>query len=221
MPGQRGRGGELMSQDLTTRDFPAGTLLFRQGDFGSEMFVIQSGKVEISRRVGDRETVLAVLPAGEFFGEMSIINNAPRSANAKVVEDARLLVLDSATLDRMIRDNTEVAVRLIKKLAYRLEQSARQIELLMFRDPNSRVVHYLRQLAEDSGKPAASGVAVSITREGLAEHLGLSDDEVAVVVARLERARLLSRHGEDTFVIAEMGKLQDFLDFVEMKERYG
>lgn len=210
-----------MSKEMTTRDFAAGTVLFRQGDFGGEMYVIQSGKVEISRRVGERETVLAVLPAGEFFGEMAIINSAPRSANARVVEDARLLVLDSATFDRMIRENTEIAVRLIKKLSFRLEQAARQIELLMFRDPNSRVVQYLRQLAAHEGKPAASGIAVSITREGLAEHLGLSHEEVAVVVGRLERARLLSRQGDDIFVIAEMGKLQDFLEFVEMKERYG
>ncbi|MBW2731927.1 MAG: Crp/Fnr family transcriptional regulator [Deltaproteobacteria bacterium] len=173
-----------MRKEMTTRDFPADTTLFQQGDFGSEMYVIQSGKVEISRRVGEREAVLAVLPSGEFFGEMAIINSAPRSANARVVEDARLLVLDSATFGRMIRDNSEIAIRLIKKLSHRLDQAAQQIELLMFRDPNSRIVHYLRQLAEHEGRPVAAGVAVRVTCEGLAEHLGLSEEEVAVVVAR-------------------------------------
>jgi CRP/FNR family cyclic AMP-dependent transcriptional regulator len=207
--------------DGFSREFPVGTVLFRQGDFGTDMYVIQSGKIEISRSVADMETVLAVLPAGEFFGEMAIINNAPRSATAKVVEPARLLVIDNSTFETMIRDSTEIAVRMIKKLAYRLEQATRQIELLMFRDPNSRVVHYLRQLAQQSGRREPSGVIVDIAVSGLAEHLGLSAEEVEVVVARLERARLVSRQEGEGFVIAEVGKLQDFLDFLEMKERYG
>lgn len=204
-----------------SREFPAGTLLFQQGEPGRDMYVIQKGSVEISRSAGDHETVLAVLPAGEFFGEMAIVNDAPRSATARVLEDARLLVIDSDTFETMIRDSTEVAVRMIKKLAYRLDQTSRQMDLLMFRDPNSRVVHRLRQLAEREGESLPEGVAVNARIDSLAEHLGLGDEEVEVVVGRLERARLVTRLDEGRFLIAEVGKLQDFLDFLEMKERYG
>ena len=211
-----------VKQKPYTRDVPADTVLFRQGDFGRDMFVIQSGKVEISRRVGDRHTVLAVLPAGEFFGEMAIVNNKPRSATARVVENSRLLVIDSKTFESMIRHNTEIAVRLIQKLSFRLEQADQQMELLMFCDPNSRVVHCLRQRAESGDAELdASGIRVNMTAEGLAEHLGLSGDEVAIVLGRLERAKLIDRRDDSSCVISEVGKLQDFLDFLEMKERYG
>lgn len=214
------------------RDFPKGTVLFEQGDAGAHMYVIQRGKIEVSRSAGDRETVLAVFPAGEFFGEMAILNNAPRSATAKVIEDARLLVIDSSIFETMIRDSTEIAVRMIKKLAFRLQQTSRQMDLLMFRDPNSRVVHRLRQLAEQGGEERPEGIAVSVSIHGLAEHLGLSEEEVGVVIQRLERARLVTRLDDQRldevgadetswFLIAEVGKLQDFLDFLEMKERYG
>ncbi|MCK5797018.1 MAG: Crp/Fnr family transcriptional regulator [Deltaproteobacteria bacterium] len=203
------------------REFPVGTVLFRQGEAGKNMYVIQQGKIEISRKAGDKETVLAVFPPGEFFGEMSILNDAPRSATAKVVEDAHLLVIDSNTFETMIRDSTEIAVRMIKKLSYRLEQTSRQMDLLMFRDPNTRVVHRLRQLSEEGGELRPEGVAVNAGSESLAEHLGLSQEEVDVVLQRLERARLVTRLGEKQFAIAEVGKLQDFLDFLEMKERYG
>ncbi|MBK7196453.1 MAG: cyclic nucleotide-binding domain-containing protein [Myxococcales bacterium] len=65
--------------------------------------MIQAGTVEIRRRVGDSERVLAVLPPGEFFGEMALINARPRSATAVVRDDARLLVIESRTFEAMLR----------------------------------------------------------------------------------------------------------------------
>src|SRR3954464_9017517 len=98
------------------RDYPRGTTLFREGDPGKEMYVLQSGKVAISKKVRDVEKVLAILGPGEFFGEMAIISNKPRNASAAVEEEARVLVIDPRTFEAMIRGNSEIAVRMIKKL---------------------------------------------------------------------------------------------------------
>jgi len=78
-------------------------VLFREGEPGKEMFVLQSGKIAISKKVRDVEKVLAVLGPGEFFGEMAIISNKPRNASAIVEEDAKLLVIDPRTFEGMIR----------------------------------------------------------------------------------------------------------------------
>lgn len=121
-----------------TKEVPRGTVLFREGDPGREMFVIQAGRVRISKRAGDAETALATLGQGEFFGEMSILNNRPRTATATVLEDARLLVIDPKTFDAMLRANAEVAIRMIKKLADRLEEADRRIEELLRRDASGR-----------------------------------------------------------------------------------
>ena len=107
------------------RTATAGTVLFREGDSGTEMFVIQSGKIRLSRNIRGAEKVLAELPAGEFFGEMSIINDKPRAATAVVVEDAQLLVLDPRTVEAMIKANTEIAVRMV--LRVRHENQVREI----------------------------------------------------------------------------------------------
>ncbi len=69
------------------REFPRGAVLFREGEPGKEMFVVQAGRVTISKRAGDVEKVLTTLGRGEFFGEMSILNNKPRSATATCAED--------------------------------------------------------------------------------------------------------------------------------------
>ena len=204
------------------RSFATGTVLFREGEPGREMYVIQSGRVQLTRRLKHQEKILAVLPPGEFFGEMSIINNRPRSATATVLEDARLLVIDSRTFEAMIRGNAEIAVRLIKKLSNRLEQANQQIEVLLLRDANHRVVHALRRLAESVGQPEATGVRIDIATAELADRIGMTDEEVAEVIARLEQAKLVGvAPGGRGYVVAQVGRLQDFLEFLEMKERFG
>jgi CRP-like cAMP-binding protein len=113
------------------RTFPKGTVLFREGEPGKEMYVVQSGRVDVSKRVGAVEKILASLGPGEFLGEMSILNNRPRSATATCAEDARLLVVDARTFEAMIRGNAEIAIRMIQKLADRLAEANGQIERLL------------------------------------------------------------------------------------------
>ena len=105
------------------KEFPKGTVLFREGETGKEMFVLQAGRVVITKTVRDTEKTLAVLGPGEFFGEMALISNKPRNATAAVEEASRLLVIDPKTFEGMIRGNSEIAVRMIKKLAERLGET--------------------------------------------------------------------------------------------------
>jgi CRP-like cAMP-binding protein len=108
------------------RDFPAGAVLFVEGHAGTDMYIVVAGEVEIRRRVGDADRVLAVLTAGEFFGEMAVLNGRPRSATAVVRSAARLLVIDGTTFEAMLRARPEIALRMIKALAARLDGALHQ-----------------------------------------------------------------------------------------------
>jgi CRP-like cAMP-binding protein len=112
------------------KEFAQGTVLFREGEPGKEMYVVQQGRVTVSKRVGDVEKILASLGPGEFLGEMSILNNKPRSATATCAEAARLLVVDAKTFEAMIRGNAEIAIRIMKTLAARLGDADDQIVAL-------------------------------------------------------------------------------------------
>ena len=206
--------------DKYGREFAAGTVLFREGDAGEEMYVIQSGKVKITRRVGAHEALLAILPEGEFLGEMSIVSGQPRTATATVVEDAKVLVLDGPVFEAMVSANAEVAIRLIKKLADRLERANAHIEILLHRDPKQRVVHYLRQEASNIGISDEGAVRIPMHVQVLAEQVGLSLEEIDGVLRKLERGKLVRRTDDGEIEIPELKKLQDFLDFLEIKERF-
>ena len=203
------------------KNVPTGTVLFREGDPGKDMYVLQAGRVQLTRRIKNEEKIVAVLLPGEFFGEMSIVNNRPRSATATVIEDAKMLVIDSRTFEAMIRGNAEIAVRLIKKLSTRLEQANQQIEILLLRDTNHRIVHALRRLAETTGVQEAAGVRIDVGISELADRVGMTDAEVSDVLDRLAQAKLVTKVGERGFIVAEVGRLIEFLEFLEMKERFG
>lgn len=201
------------------RDVPTGTVLFNEGEPGKEMFVIQSGRIAISKRVREVEKVLGTLGQGDFVGEMAIISNKPRSATATVVEDARLLVIDSRTFEAMVRANTEIAVRMIKKLAERLQQADRHIENLLLADPLSRVVHYLiHQSSTRTANPDGSVHLELVVRE-LPPTLGLRPEQLEDALAKLEKNRLIVIDGEGLDLLS-LPKLQEYFGFLEMKAKF-
>ena len=215
--------------DKFARDYAEGTVLFREGEDGDSMYVVQDGEVEIRRTIGGCERVLAVLAAGEFLGEMAVVNDRPRTATAVVKSPARLLVISAATFEAMIRSRAEIAVRIIKALASRLERANQQIELLLVRDANHRVVHFLRRLAEEQAQEVGIRVldgAVHINMElgELASRIALSAHQTGDALERLRAARLVVPAREagvehNGYVIPEVGRLLEFLEFLELRDR--
>jgi hypothetical protein len=137
-----------MPKDLYTA-VPAGQTLFREGDKGAEMYILESGNVEILR--GD--AVLATLEPGDFFGEMAILEDQPRFATARAKTDLRVLKIERAAFADLLRANVEIAVRIMRKLA------ARQ------RRTEQRVQEALAELAQLKGGVAAVAGTVPVTAE--------------------------------------------------------
>ena len=202
------------------KEFPKGTVLFREGEPGKEMFVLQAGKVAISKKVRDVEKVLAILGPGEFFGEMAIIANKPRNASAIVSEDAKLLVIDPKTFEGMIRGNSEISVRMIKKLSERLSEADAQIENLLLSDPSSRVVHWILQTCQSRGRAMEEGIEIDFPVKELPRLIGVGEPAVRVMLNKLERGGLIERSGE-RLTIYDTARLHDYLQYLEMRWKFG
>jgi CRP-like cAMP-binding protein len=106
-----------------TSEHKAGEYIFQEGDLGTEMYIINEGKVEILNVVGDDEQVLAVLEKGDFFGEMSVLEDLPRAASARALTDVRILQINGSTFDQLLQGNPEIAVRMMRKLSRRLRET--------------------------------------------------------------------------------------------------
>ena len=109
---------------LSEKNVAQNTRLFRQGDTGDAMYLIESGRVKISIRDDDKqELVLAELAQGDFFGEMSLIDGRQRSADAQVIEDSRLAVLSREAFLSFVRTNPDVALEMLSALTDRLRRT--------------------------------------------------------------------------------------------------
>src|SRR5947207_11425114 len=165
------------SLDHLVRRHPAGTILFREGDKGEKMYVIRSGKVNISKHIADSDITLAVLGAGEFFGEMALLEGLPRSAGAMVVEDALLIEVEQAAFETLVRKNGEIAVRLMRRLSSRLREADRQIHSLMSRSGAARALSLVRTLAELPDRKGRRVLPEELTPEVVMARVGLSGQE--------------------------------------------
>jgi CRP-like cAMP-binding protein len=202
------------------REYQPGEVLFREGESGEVMFVIQAGAVRISKAIGGEDKVLAVLGPGEFLGEMAILNGKPRTATATVVEPMRCLVIEAKTLEQMVARNAEIALRLIKKLAKRLDSADTLVEILMHRDPKARVMLALARHADAFGEHTETGTRVRTTAVELAREVGVDEAVAHDVMARLRRLHLITEE-ETSIIVADVGRLQDFLEFLEMPQKFG
>jgi CRP-like cAMP-binding protein len=121
-------GGSSGFEDYMAR-IPAGQIVFEEGEVGTEMFVIQSGTVEVFKRSKKSgEKYLATLEKGDFFGEMSILEDVPRTATARAKTDCELVRINRSTFDEMLRHNGEIAVRMLRKLSRRLRETTKLLE---------------------------------------------------------------------------------------------
>jgi pSer/pThr/pTyr-binding forkhead associated (FHA) protein len=116
-------------KNLTSRR-KDGELLYQEGDLGSEMYVVQSGMVRLFRVRDGAKQELSVMEKGDFFGELAVLEGMPRTSAAEAMGDVEVIEINSATFDRMIRANIEIAVRMLRKLSNRLQEANGRLEAL-------------------------------------------------------------------------------------------
>lgn len=126
---------------------PKGTVLFRQGDPGDEMFVVSQGRIRLTIGQGGNETEVNVLGPGEFFGELSLLTGEPRSATATAVDDSTLLAIGQDVFTMLVQDDLDIVFRMFNIQGKRLRSTNLPLEELAARLGRVRVAaHCLRRL---------------------------------------------------------------------------
>jgi CRP/FNR family transcriptional regulator len=125
------------SQSLT-RTYSDNTMIFCENEPGSELYIIQSGQVKITKIVGE-EILLAVLKSGDIFGEMALLENRPRSASAITFGEVTVMAINKSNFEGMVQAQPQLAQRLIQLLSERLWTAYRQLENLTIKDTTGRI----------------------------------------------------------------------------------
>ncbi|MCH9647957.1 MAG: cyclic nucleotide-binding domain-containing protein [Deltaproteobacteria bacterium] len=111
-----------------TVDVSEGEFVFQENDLGTEMYIVHEGQVEILESIGAEMKRLAVMEKGDFFGEMSLLDDLPRNASARALSDSRLLRINGSMFVQMLRKEPEIAIRIMRKFSRRLREADRMLK---------------------------------------------------------------------------------------------
>lgn len=179
------------------RTLAPGEVIFDEGDPADRLYVIRSGEVELVRENAARQRVVARLGPGDFFGELGVVLGAPRTARAIAVSQTRLIALDRATLEGMIVDQPEIAIRMIRVLVSRLIEAERRLAGLGIDDLLRPLVRALLRHGQPEGK---AGLRVSIKLREIAAVSGLSMLEAHRALHQLMDGELIELANDELVV---------------------
>ena len=160
---------------------PARTTLFEKGDPGSNMMLVLRGRVKICTRSEDgKEVIFNLVKSGEVFGEIALLDGAPRTAAAVTLDPCELLVLDRRDFIPFLHRHPEACMRLIEVLCERLRRTSEMVENLLFLEGEARLARSLVQLAENFGREVPDGIRIDLrlSQQTLGDIVGLSRESV-------------------------------------------
>jgi len=180
------------------KQYPKESVIVSQEDQGDALFVVCSGKVKVVLygRSG-REVILSVFKPGDFFGEMSLLDNQPRSANVIAVEASTLLVLERRTFAEHLSAHPRVALNVLAELSKRLRRADAIIGNLALLDVYGRVARFLRELAKSEGEQSNGSVIIRArpTQQEIASMIGTSRETVSRALSEFQRRGFLEIAG--------------------------
>lgn len=167
------------------RTFRSGEVIFHRDDPGQVLYLIKEGKVKICLISPDgQEIALAVLGAGEYFGEFALYDGLPRSADAIALEKVECYTLQRSDFQSAIMKNPKIAIQVLEGLSKRLRNTDNMVEDLIFLDVYGRVAKKLLELSGMHGRKVENGICIDVrlTQQELASMVGASRESVNKVM---------------------------------------
>ncbi|OGT99462.1 MAG: hypothetical protein A2085_11090 [Gemmatimonadetes bacterium GWC2_71_10] len=165
------------------REYPKNSVILFEDDPGDALYIVSSGQVKVVLIGEDgREVILSVLSDGDFFGEMALIDDEPRSAHVIAMKDSQLLVLRRDDFQAQIEAHPKIALKLLRVLVARLRGADAKIGGLVLLDVNGRVAQLLLELANESGGPK---ITRRLTHHTIAQMIGSSRETVSRAMREL------------------------------------
>jgi CRP/FNR family transcriptional regulator len=162
-------------------------IIFLEHEPGAELYIIQEGKVKIAKMIDNNEVLLAVLKKGDIFGEMSILENKPRSASAIAFGEAKLMAVTKANFEPMVQAHPEIAKRIIELLSERIWLIYKQLSNILINDPVGRLYDAMFTQLQKSRIPVKEGMGHTFDfgTDDLLKFIGLNNNEGKIAVKKL------------------------------------
>jgi CRP/FNR family cyclic AMP-dependent transcriptional regulator len=192
---------ESIASLLIERGFPKHKTIVAEGAPGDYTYIIVEGRVKVTKLSGDgREKILELLDVGDFFGEMSLFDEAPRSASVKAMSQVRILALARNDFLRLLSRSPGLALSVIQELTRRLRQVDEQASSLSFQRVKERTMGLLVRLAREEPDQAGRPRTPVLTHQQIADMIGTSRETVTRAIKGLKAEGWLEQDGKHYLV---------------------
>ena len=212
---------DLASFTRFARTYDPGEIIFSEYEPGDSFYLIQSGRVKISKIVGDIEKTIDILQPPEIFGEMAILEGTPRSATAITVDTVKVLEFNRANFEVLMMGNPQIALRLLKLFTKRIWDQKRRFMILTLEEPQAKVADVFLMLAETGAAPSGQQDQdgerreFKVTIDDVAHWAGMSSAEVQAILGHFANQRRVELF-PDKIVVRN---ISDFSRFVSTRRK--
>jgi len=196
-------------QATTRKTYPKDTTLVEENETGETLYMIFSGKVKVTNIGPDgKEVILSVLGPGEFFGEMALLDDEPRSATVVTMEKTEMISLRRKEFFFLLENNKEILAKLLSTISGRLRHANAQIRSLALLDVLGRIARLFLDLASKEGRKLLDGSVVfrRPTHQEIASMVGTSRETVSRMIGDLSREGYIKISGKDIIINKGMDK---------------
>ena len=189
---------------VTRRSAPRGTTIMREGDPIDCLYIVNAGRLKVMMGEADgKETILSIIGQGEFFGEMGLIDDNPRSASVIAIEHCELLAMTKRAFRKCLVENADLAMAVMRVLVRRLREADRKIGSLAMLDVYGRVARLLLDMSENVNGQKV--VTKRLTKQDIAKMVGASREMVTKVMKDLQMSGYIEVQGS-TIVLRDKNR---------------
>ena len=182
--------------------------LYLPGDPSRNVYLLKQGRVKIANTApSGKEVTFEILEPGEIFGELDVLEDAPRSTSAEALDDALICVIPRKDFDQYLAMHPNVTLKLTKLIGLRLKKIQSRVEDLVFRDVPARLAHLLSELSKTEGVVDKQGIRlkVTLTHQEIANLIGCSRETVSTTMGQFRDNGLIQMDGRTITIVNEKG----------------
>ena len=189
--------------------YQPGQIIFLEYEPGDSFYLIQSGRVKITKVMKDKEKLLDILEPGDVFGEMAILEDAPRSASAIAADEVRALLFRKENFEIILKSNPAMALKLLKIFAKRIYEQKRRLMIFTLEEDDAKVMDVLLMLAEQKGVNPNSIEAVELVtnEEQIASWAAIKPENCRKVLTHYDKLGRIQL-GQNKIVIRNINEIQ-------------
>lgn len=193
-----------IAQIITDRHYEKGETIYLSGDTEKRLYVINNGKVKISRvSEAGKEQIIRILHPGDFMGELSLFTPVPVNSNAEALEPTDLCIIDGSKLAQIIVKVPGIAVKIVEELSQRLQSAENLIEALGLHNVEQRVADTLLRMSEGEDE-----IKLTISKKDLAAHMGMSQETLSRKLSHFQDMGWIKQIGQRKILIQDRENLR-------------